>query len=73
LSARAAYVAEHSSHEWVPIELNSTVNGTPIYYPSGCTATSSNCINGTITEASTSANTNYNSLSFQQSNAYATV
>jgi hypothetical protein len=61
LSVRAAYVGEHSSHEWVPIELNPVVNGTRIYNPAGCAVTNS-CFGSTITEASTSANTNYHSL-----------
>ncbi len=69
LSVRAAYVGEHSSHEWVPIELNPSipvsttpfVAGPRIYNQPGCAATNS-CFGSTITEASTSANTNYHSL-----------
>jgi hypothetical protein len=71
LSTRIAYVAEHSSHEWVPIELNPFVpvsqspfvNGPRIYNQPGCSANNS-CFTSTITEANTGANTNYNSLQF---------
>jgi Carboxypeptidase regulatory-like domain len=68
---RIAYVAEHSSHEWVPVELNpfvpvSTspfVNGARIYNQTGCTANNS-CYTSYLTAANTGANTNYNSLQF---------
>jgi hypothetical protein len=63
LSLRAAYVAEHSSHEWNPLELNPTVGGTRVYNQPGCAATNS-CYPGTITAANTGGNTNYNSLQF---------
>ena len=62
LSARAAYVAEHSSHEWTDVELNPTVNnGSRLYNQPGCAATNS-CYPGTITEANTGGTTSYNSL-----------
>jgi hypothetical protein len=71
LSMRIAYVAEHSSHEWVPVELNPFVpvsqspfvNGTRIYDPATCTANNS-CFTSNITAANTGASTNYNSLQF---------
>jgi hypothetical protein len=63
LSSRIAYVAEHSSHEWVPIELNPFVSGTRIYNQPGCSANNS-CFGQTITEANTGATTNFNSLQF---------
>ena len=61
LSARIAYVAEHSSHEWAPMELNPIVGTTRIYNQTGC-ATNNSCYPGTITAANTGGNTNYNSL-----------
>jgi hypothetical protein len=68
LSLHAAYVAEHSSHEWTDMELNPVVGavngagGTRIYNQTpGCTATNS-CYPGTITAANTGGNTNFNSL-----------
>jgi hypothetical protein len=69
LSLRAAYVAEHSSHEWVPLELNPFVptssspfvNGPRIYNQPGCSANNS-CFTSTVTAANTGGNTNYNSL-----------
>jgi Carboxypeptidase regulatory-like domain len=71
LSMRLAYVAEHSSHEWVPVELNPFVpvsatpfvNGNRIYNQPGCTVNNS-CFTSTVTAANTGANTNYNSLQF---------
>jgi hypothetical protein len=71
LSMRLAYVAEHSSHEWAPVELNPFVpvsetpfvNGNRIYNQPGCTANNS-CFSSYITAANTGANTNYNSLQF---------
>jgi hypothetical protein len=41
LLARLAYVGGHSSHEWVPVELNPFVNGTRIYNQPGCSANNS--------------------------------
>src|ERR1017187_3402530 len=69
LSMRAAYVAEHSSHECVPLELNPFVptsqspfvNGPRIYNQAGC-AVNNSCFTSTITAANTGGNTNYNSL-----------
>ena len=61
LSARVAYVAEHSSHEWSPMELNPTISGTRIYNQAGC-AVNNSCYPGTITAANTGGNTNYNSM-----------
>lgn len=61
LSMRAAYVAEHSSHEWTDLELNPFVSGTRVYDQPGC-ATTNSCYPGTITAANTGGNTNYNSL-----------
>jgi hypothetical protein len=61
LSARAAYVATHGSHEWEDMELNPTVNGTRVYDQPGCAATNS-CYPGTITAANTGGNVDYNSL-----------
>src|SRR3984885_330619 len=61
LSMRAAYVAEHSSHEWTNLELNPFVSGTRIYNQPGC-ATTNSCYPSTITAANTGGNTNYNSL-----------
>jgi hypothetical protein len=61
LSMRAAYVAEHSSHEWTNLELNPFENGTRIYNQPGC-ATTNSCYPGTITAANTGGNTTYNSL-----------
>jgi hypothetical protein len=71
LSMRIAYVAEHSSHEWVPVELNPFVpvtttpfvNGARIYNQTGCT-TNNSCFTSYLTAANTGANTNYNSLQF---------
>jgi hypothetical protein len=63
LSTRLAYVGEHSSHQWVPIELNAFVSGTRIYNQPGCTANNS-CFSQTITEANTGANTNFHSMQF---------
>jgi hypothetical protein len=71
LSTRIAYVAEHSSHEWLPLELNPFVpvsqspfvNGPRIYNQPGCSANNS-CFTSTITAANTGGNTNYNSLQF---------
>ena len=60
-STRVAYVAEHSSHEWMPIELNPIVSGTRVYNHAGCAATNS-CYHQSTTEANTGGNTNYNSL-----------
>ena len=60
---RLAYVGEHSSHEWVPVELNPFVSGKRIYNQSGCTANNS-CYSQPITEANTGANTNYHALQF---------
>ena len=60
-SMRAAYVAEHSSHEWQDLELNPVVSGTRIFNQAGCSTTNS-CYPGTITAANTGGNTNYNSL-----------
>ena len=61
LSMRLAYVAEHSSHEWQPLELNPTVGGTRIYNQTGC---GTSCYPGTITAANTGGNTNYNSMQY---------
>jgi hypothetical protein len=61
--ARLAYVGEHSSHDWVPVEINPIVNGTRVYDPAGC-ATTNSCYTSTLTEANTGANTNYNALQF---------
>lgn len=69
LSLRAAYVAEHSSHEWINIELNPFVpvsgspfvNGPRVYNQPGC-AVNNSCFTSTVTEANTGGNTNYNSL-----------
>jgi hypothetical protein len=67
LSMRAAYVAEHSSHEWTDMELNPVVGavngagGTRVFNQTGC-ATTNSCYSGTITAANTGGNTNYNSL-----------
>jgi hypothetical protein len=61
LSMRAAYVAEHSSHEWTDLELNPIVNGTRLYNQTGC-ATTNSCYPNTITAANTGGNTNFNSL-----------
>jgi hypothetical protein len=67
LSLRMAYVAEHSSHEWSPMELNPVVGavngtgGTRVFNQTGC-ATTNSCYTGTITAANTGGNTNYNSL-----------
>ena len=61
VSARVAYVASHSSHQWVPVELNPYVNGARIYNQTGCSATNS-CYSQAITAANTGANTSYNSL-----------
>ena len=58
---RAAYVAEHSSHEWQDLELNPVVSGTRIFNQAGCSTTNS-CYPGTITAANTGGNTNFNSL-----------
>lgn len=63
LSTRLAYVGEHSSHEWVPVELNPFVSGTRIYNQPGCSANNS-CYSQTLTEANTGANTNFHSLQF---------
>ena len=63
LSMRLAYVAEHSSHEWQPLELNPIVGGSRIYNQTGC-ATNNSCFPGTITAANTGGNTNYNSMQF---------
>jgi hypothetical protein len=60
-SARAAYVAEHSNHEWTDLELNPFVDGTRVYDQAGC-AVNNSCYPGTITAANTGGNTNYNSL-----------
>jgi hypothetical protein len=70
-STRMAYVAEHSSHEWLPLELNPFVpvsgspfvNGPRIYNQPGC-STNNSCFTSTITAANTGGNTNYNSLQF---------
>ena len=68
LSARAAYVAEHSSHEWTDLELNPAIANTRLYYQTGCSSSSvvdntgKSCYPGTITAANTGGNTNYNSL-----------
>jgi len=61
LSMRIAYVAEHSSHQWQDMELNPFVSGTRVYNQTGCSANNS-CYPGTITEANTGGNTNFNSL-----------
>lgn len=61
VTVRAAYVAEHSSHQWVPVELNPTVSGTRVYNQPGC-ANNNSCYTQPITAANTGANTNYNSL-----------
>ena len=61
LSGRAAYVAEHSNHEWTDLELNPIVNGTRVYNQPGC-ATTNACYPNTITAANTGGNTNFNSL-----------
>jgi hypothetical protein len=61
LSMRVAYVAEHSNHEWEPMELNPAVNGTRIFNQPGC-ATTNSCYPQTITAANTGGNTNFNSL-----------
>ena len=68
---RTSYVAEHSSHEWVPMELNPFLSGTRIYNQPGCAANNS-CFSQPITEANTGANTNYNSLqvSLEQRQGY---
>lgn len=63
LSMRLAYVGEHSSHEWVPVELNPFVNGTRIYNQAGCAGNNS-CFSQPITTANTGANTNYHSMQF---------
>ena len=60
-SGRIAYVGEHSSHDWVPMELNPFVNGTRVYNPTGC-ATTNSCYTSTLTATNTGANTGYNSM-----------
>jgi hypothetical protein len=68
LSARAAYVASHGSHQWVDLELNPAIANTRLYYQTGCSSSSvvdstgKNCYPGTITAANTGGNTNFNSL-----------
>jgi hypothetical protein len=62
LSAHAAYVASHGSHQWTDLELNPTVNGgSRLYNQTGCSTTNS-CYPGTITAANTGGNSNFNSL-----------
>jgi hypothetical protein len=59
---RIAYVASHSSHQWVPIEINPVQNGVRVYNPSTCTTAANNCYTGTITAANTGANGIFHSL-----------
>jgi hypothetical protein len=61
LSARAAYVATHGSHEWEDTELNPEINGVLKFDQPGC-ATTNSCFPNYITAANTGGNTNYNSL-----------
>jgi hypothetical protein len=63
LSARLAYVAETSRHEWTDMELNPEVDGTLTYNQPGCSTTNS-CYPNYITAANTGGNTNYNSMQF---------
>jgi len=69
---RLGYVASHSSHQWVPVELNPflTADAVPstnpgygrrLYNPVGCTANNS-CFTQAITEANMGGNGTYNSL-----------
>jgi hypothetical protein len=69
---RLGYVASHSSHQWVPVELNPflTADAVPptnagygrrLYNPVGCTANNS-CFTQAITEANMGGNGSYNSL-----------
>jgi hypothetical protein len=68
LSARAAYVATHGSHQWEDLELNPAIANTRLYYQTGCSSSSvvdstgKSCYPGTITAANTGGNTNFNSL-----------
>jgi hypothetical protein len=78
LFARFAYVAEHSSHQWAPVEINPIQNAdaTPptnansfnrrIYNSAnlynGSTCISNNCYSQPITEANMGGNSGYNSL-----------
>ena len=66
---RAAYVASHSNHQWVPVELNPFQNADAlaptnpnynrrIYNAVGCAS----CYTQAITEANMGGNGNYNSL-----------
>jgi len=41
---RVAYVGEHSTHDWVPIELNPFINGTRVYNQAGCATTNYNAL-----------------------------
>jgi hypothetical protein len=64
LTARAAYVATHGSHEWQDLELNPVnppITGTRLFNQPGCAATNS-CYPNTITAANTGGNTSFNSL-----------
>ena len=68
LLTRVAYVAGHSSHQWTPVELNSTLNADAVaqtdpnynrrLYNIGCVS----CFTQPITEANMGGNANYNSL-----------
>src|SRR5215469_2654166 len=59
---RMAYVGSHSSHQWVPVEINPVQNGIRTYNPRTCTAAANNCYSGTITAANTGANGSFHSL-----------
>ena len=65
-STRVAYVGEHSSHNWLPLELNPFVNGTRVYNQPGCAANNS-CYSSTLTATNTGGNMAYNSLQFSAS------
>jgi len=69
LLARVAYVASHSSHQWLPVEINPVLNadvvatsspnfGKRIYGQVGCTS----CYTQPITEFNMGGNASYNSL-----------
>ena len=69
LLMRVAYVASHSSHQWLPVELNPTFNadalpttspnyGKRVYGQVGCTS----CYTQPITEFNMGGNAQYNSL-----------
>ncbi|QHN04964.1 carboxypeptidase regulatory-like domain-containing protein [Granulicella sp. WH15] len=74
LLTRIAYVGSHSSHQWVPVDINPTLNADAVpvndprynrrlYNPTGCSATNS-CYTQSITEANMGGNASYNSLQF---------